>query len=284
MQNYLTRLLQNMAVVFDVASVEAMAGRLLIAAMVLIGAWYVSRTGQRWIIRHLQGRDSSEDETIRVYRLVIKVSVWGLAASIAIHTIGLNLTHLFTAGGLFAVGLAFAMKNLLENLVSGMILRLEGSIKAGDVLFISNGEMVKVQKIGIRTTIVRSKDESDRIIPNSDLVQKEITNNTFRDQLHRIGATVGVSYDCNANKIIAILQAACDCLDWKSEKRAPVVRLHHFGDSALVFQILVWVEDPWAAGRSQCDLNEAIWRALKEAEVNIAYPQLDVHIAPTLLK
>ena len=279
MHDRLTALLAPVAGLFEVDSVEAMALRLLGAALVLLAAFWISHTAQQYLVRRLHGHDEGQEETIRLYRRVIQVFVWSLGVGIAVHTLGIDLTHLFTAGGLFAVGLAFAMKTLLENLVAGLILRLERVIKRGDVLCTSDGEIVRVKKIGPRTTIVRTKAEADRIVPNSDLVQNAISNYTYRDSLQRLETTVGVSYDLDLRQVRATLEAVCEGLDWKSAQQRPLIQLLDFGDSSVVFRVLVWIKDPWVAGRLRSELNEAIWWALKDAGIVIAFPQLDVHIA-----
>ncbi len=280
MHDRLTELLAPVAGLFDVDSVEAMALRLLGAALVLLAAFWISRTAQRYLARRLHGQDDGQEEAIRLYRRVVQVFVWTMGVGIAVHTLGIDLTHLFTAGGLFAVGLAFAMKTLLENLVAGLILRLERVIECGDVLNTSDGEIVRVKKIGARTTIVRTKAEADRIVPNADLVQNAITNYTYRDPLQRLETTVGVSYDSDLRQVRATLEAVCEGMDWKSAKQRTLVQLLDFGDSSVVFRVLVWIEDPWVSGRRRSELNEAIWWALKDAGIVIAFPQLDVHIAP----
>jgi small-conductance mechanosensitive channel len=283
MQDRLAALLETIAGLLDVDSVEAMALRVLGAALVLFAAFFVSRSAQRYLARRLQGQDASDEQTIRSYRRVVQVVVWVLGGAIALHTLGIDLTPLFSAGGLFAVALAFAMKDLAENLVSGLILRVERDIKRGDVLCTASGEIVRVEKIGSRTTVVRTKEEADRIIPNAELVQGSIINYTYRDSLHRVETKVGVAYDSDLRQVGATLETVCEDLDWKSAQKQPMVQLLDFGDSAVIFRVLVWIEDPWISGRLRSRLNEAIWWALKDAGIVIAFPQLDVHIAPDAL-
>jgi small-conductance mechanosensitive channel len=76
------------------------------------------------------------------------------------------------------------------------------------------------------------------------------------------------------------LETVCEHLDWKSAQKQPLIQLLDFGDSSVVFRVLLWIEDPWISGRLRSELNEAIWWALKDAGIVIAFPQLDVHIAP----
>lgn len=283
MHDRLAQLLGPVAGLFDVESFEAMALRILGAVLVLLATFWISRTAQRYLVRRFQGQDAGDKQTILSYRRIAQWVIWVIGGGIALHTLGIDLTHIFTAGGLFAVAIAFAMKNLAENLVSGLLLRLEREIESGDVLRTSSGEVVKVKKIGSRTTIVRTKDEADRIIPNAELVQSAISNYTYRDSLHRLETRVGVAYESDMRKVRATLESVYEGLDWKSAQKQPLVQLFDFGDSSVVFRLLVWIEDPWVSGRLRSELNEAIWWALKDAGIVIAFPQLDVHITPDAL-
>lgn len=267
-----------MARVVNVATAESMVLRIVGAALVLVATFWINRAVQLFLARRLKAHADADAKTFRFYRRFVMVSCWGIGGAIAVHTLGIDLTHLFTAGGLLAVAIAFAMKNLLENLVSGLILRLEGTVEPGDVLYTSEGEKVQVRAIGPRTTIVRTKNEADRVIPNAELVQTAISNFTYKDKLQRLETKVGVAYDSDLKKVRATLEAVCEGLDWKSNHKKPQVQLFEFGDSAVIYRILVWIEDPWIAGMRRSDLNEAIWWALKDALIVIAFPQLDVHL------
>jgi small-conductance mechanosensitive channel len=273
----MTQWLESMARIFNVATTESMALRLAGSALVLLATFWIVRAGHLFLARRLKAQPGTDEKTFRFYRRVVLVSMWGIGGAIALHTLGIDLTHLFTAGGLLAVAIAFAMKNLVENLVSGLILRLEGVVEPGDVLYMATGEKVQVKAIGPRTTIVRTKTEADRLVPNSELVQTAISNFTYQDKLQRLETKVGVAYDSDLRRVRATLESVCDGLDWKSDQKKSQVQLFEFGDSAVIYRILVWIEDPWVAGMRRSDLNEAIWWGLKDAGIVIAFPQLDVH-------
>jgi len=279
MSDRLTELLARVTGVFHVSTVEEMALRLVGAVLTLSAALWVIRAARRYLARRLHGAGVEDEPTIRSYQWFVQAAVWIIAGGVALHTLGIDLSHLFTTGGLVAVAFAFAMKNLAENLVAGLILRVERDIENGDVLCTESGEIMQVKKIGARTTIVRTKDDADRIIPNADLVQNPISNYTYRDTLHRLETTVGVSYESDLTQVRATLEAVCERLDWKSAEKPPLVLLSDFGDSSVVYRVLIWIEDPWVPGRLRSELNEAIWRALKDAGIVIAFTQLDVHIA-----
>jgi small-conductance mechanosensitive channel len=273
------QLLADMAKIFDVGSIEAMTLRVLGAVLILLATFWIGRVLRRSLARRVQAYDLEDEKTIRSYGRFLLFVIAIVGVSLAVHTLGIDITHVFTAGGLLAVAAAFALKNLSENLIGGLILRIEQLIKPGDVLSIRGGEMVKVKKIGPRVTIVRSKSEVDIILPNAELIQNPISNHTYGDVLYRIDTTVGVAYTSDLRKVRATLEEVAGALDWKSSQKPPIVQLTEFGDSSVNFKIFVWTEDPWTANGFRCELNEAIWWALKEADIVIAFPQLVVHIA-----
>jgi len=165
----------------------------------------------------------------------------------------------------------------LREFEPGMMLRFERAISPGDVLE-TDGAMVRVKKISLRATVVRTKDEKDLLIPNSQLVQRRVANFTFRDSVCRVWTMVGVSYSSDLRQVRDILEKVCAQMDGKSDQHAPEVLLTDFGTSSVNFKISVWIENPWVAGLYKSDLNEAIWWSFEDAGIEIAFPQLDVHL------
>jgi small-conductance mechanosensitive channel len=144
--------------------------------------------------------------------------------------------------------------------------------------------MVRVKSIGFRATVARTKDERDLVTPNSQLVQNRVANFTYSDSLYRLETTVGVVHAADLKQVKEVLETACGQFDWASAQHKPAVRLSGFGDSAVLYKIRVWVDNPWDAGRRQAQLNEAIWWSLKEAKIAMAFPQLDVHFDEAFTK
>jgi small-conductance mechanosensitive channel len=267
----------------DAKSIEAMTIIIIAAAAIFLAALWVSRILQQVIDRRLS-RDSHDDEaTIRTYKKTVGYIVMVPGILLAVHALGINLSTLFTTGGLFAVAAAFAMKDIAENYVSGVLLRLERTIRPGDVLE-TEGTMVRVKSIGFHATNVRAKDGKDLVIPNSHLVKTRVANYTYSDSVCRIEATVGVAYASDLKEVREVLEEVCSQLDWISSHHKPVVLLSGFGDSAVNFKIRVWIEDPWESPRRLSLLNNAIWWGLKKAGIEIAYPQLDMHFDEAFTK
>ncbi len=281
--NKLSELFGELLDLINVKSIEAMGIKIFAATAILLAAFWVSRMLKRFIDRRLSQDSHNDEATIRTYKNIARLIVMVPGILIAVHVLGINLSSFFTTSGLFAVALAFAMKNISENYVAGMMLRLERTIKPGDVLE-SEGAIVKVKSIGFRATIARTKDEKDLVIPNSQLVQNRVANYTYRDSVCRVETTVGVAYSSDLKKVREVLESVCGQFDWTSSQHKPAVILSDFGASAVNFKIRVWIENPWDAGKRRALLNEAIWWGLKEAGIVIAYPQLDVHFDETFTK
>ena len=175
-----------------------------------------------------------------------------------------------------ALALAFAFKNIAENLMSGMMIRFERVIKPGDIVE-TEGAMIRIKKIGLRNTLARTKDEKDLLIPNSQLVQQKVANYTYRDSVCRVQTSIGVSYRADLSRVREALEAVCEKVEGKSQHHPPVVALCEFNNSQVTYKVSVWIDDPWVSNHFKSKLHEAIWQGLKDADIKMAYPQLDVH-------
>ena len=241
----------------------------------LMLSWFLRRA----VTRFLRLRKVEDRGTIAVTRRLLHYVVIAIGFGVALHTIGVNLTGLFAAGAIFAVGIGFAMQNIAENFVSGVILLVERSITPGDVLHV-DGKLVRVEELGIRATRVRTRDDEDLIVPNANLIQSTVTNHTLEDSLYRIRASVGVAYDTDVEHAMKLLLDAAKAIEGRSMRRDPAALLLEFADSAVALEVSVWVEAPWESAVGKSDLNLTIWRTLRDANITIAFPQLDVHLAP----
>ncbi len=250
---------------------------IVVVGFILFAAFIASRLVQRAMTRALAMRGITDAGTIGVSLRLAHYAIVLLGFGIGLQTLGLNLGALFTAGAFFAVALGFAMQNIAQNFVAGILLLTERTIKQGDVLEVEN-RVVRVSRMGLRATVTRSRDEEDLIIPNSTLVQSTVTNFTLRDPTFRLRATVGVSYDSDMAEVKRVLHETAAALPGRMSEHEPRVLLTDFAASAVNFEVLVWSNDPWNARTTKSELNEAIWWAFKRAGIVIAYPQMDVHL------
>jgi len=251
------------------------------ALVIVLSAYAISNVIQNAISRAYRSRGIGNEGGLAAIRRLTHYAVVLIGVGVALDTLGVNLAALFAAGAVFAVGLGFAIQNIAQNFVSGVILLLERTIKAGDVLEI-DGLVVRVSQLGIRATLVRTRDDEDLIVPNSMLIQSAVKNYTLRDSVYRLRATVGVVYGSDLRLVRETLHRAAEGLSWRLPDRKPLILLLKFGDSSVDFEVSVWINDPWRSRIELSNLQEAIWWALKDAKITIAFPQLDVHFDPPI--
>jgi small-conductance mechanosensitive channel len=261
---------------FRLAGTEVTAVSILTFLLILLVSAWISRILRRFAEGWLRRRRVVEDGTISTTKRLLHYGVMLVGLGIGLQTIGINLGALFAAGAVVAVAVGFAMQNILQNFVSGVILLAERSITESDVLQV-DGRIVRVMRMGTRATVARTRDDEEIIIPNSLLVQSSVTNYTLGDSLYRIRAKVGVAYGSDMDQVTEVLKVAGESVKERVLEREPIILLLEFGNSSVDFEVSIWAEDPWAARVTRSSLNMAIWRHLKEAGITIAFPQLDVH-------
>jgi small-conductance mechanosensitive channel len=249
------------------------------ALVIIITAYAISSVMQNAISSAYRSRGIGDEGGLSAIRRLTHYAIVLIGVGVALDTLGVNLGALFAAGAVFAVGLGFAIQNIAQNFVAGVILLLERSIKSGDVLEI-DGLVVRVSQLGFRTALVRTRDDEDLIVPNSLLVQTAVKNYTLRDSVFRLRAGIGVVYGSDLRLVRETLHRTAQDLPWRIPDREPLILLLKFGDSSVDFEVSVWIDDPWRARIELSNLQEAIWWALKDASVTIAFPQLDVHFDP----
>ena len=251
-------------------------GSMAITFVGMLALSWVLRAGLRRALR--KGSIEAAGGDLGVADRLIHYGFILLGVTLALHLAGIKLGAVFAAGAVFAVGFGFAMQNIAQNFVSGVILLIERTIKPGDVLEIGT-QIVKVMKMSIRATIVRTLDDEDIIVPNSTLVQSNVKNFTLEDNLYRVKVVVGVSYNSDLKVVREVLEKATASVTWRDVAYPPRVLLLNFGDSAVIYETSAWMHDPFNYRIAASDLRETIWVAFKRAGVVIALPQMDVHVA-----
>lgn len=259
---------------FDIGGRPVTLGTLIASVLTMVMAYGVSFILRRGLVRALDGTDEG---SLHAITRLLHYAIVLVGFSVALQTAGIDLRALFAAGALFAVGIGFAMQNVAQNFVSGLILLVEHSIRPGDVLEIE-GKQVRVVEMGVRSTRVRSRDDEVLIVPNSTLVQSTVRSYTLLDTLCRVRVNVGVSYDMDMAVVRATLEQAAASVSVRSRAKDPMIQLLEFGPSAVDWEVSVWIEDPWLLRPSASVLREAVWLALKERGIRLAFPQLDLHL------
>ncbi len=261
---------------FELSGTQVTVGTLAVVVLIVVATYIISFVLRKSILRFFKRDDPLSQGGLRAMTRLLHYLVLLIGFGIALDTLGVNLMALMATGALFAVGIGFALQNIVQNFVSGIIMLFERTIKPNDVLEV-DGRIVRVKQMRIRATVARTLDDEEIIIPNSILVQNSVKNYTMADSFYRLRAPVGVVYGADMRHVFEVLREAAAKVAWRSSLREPVVLLTEFGDSSVNFEVSVWIDNPWRLRFFRSELNDAIWWALKEAGITIAFPQVDVH-------
>lgn len=210
--------------------------------------------------------------------ILIRYFLITLGIVIVIGYLGFNSTTFAAITGGLSVGIGFGLKEVFSNFISGIFLLFEGSLRPGDIIEIA-GESSEVKKISIRATTVQvMRDNSEKIIPNQVFFTQELKTMTGSDRRVRKSLIVGVSYDCDPQKVIDILLEIIYQHPEILNDPAPLVSLINFGESSLDFEITVWLETPIGGKRIMSEIACEIWKVFAQNNIEIPYPQRDLHI------
>jgi potassium efflux system protein len=196
---------------------------------------------------------------------------------LAVAALGIDLTKVTILAGAFGVGIGFGLQNVVNNFVSGLVVLFERRIDVGDAVQI--GEVAgRMQQMGIRSCTVRTWEGAEVIVPNASLISDKVTNWTLSDRRRRIDVAVGVAYGTAPEKVLDLLVAVARAHAQVLADPAPVALFKGFGDSALQFQLMCWTDrfESWMLVQSE--LAVALYAALREAGIEIPFPQHDVRL------
>jgi small-conductance mechanosensitive channel len=204
-----------------------------------------------------------------------------IGAIVAFQFIGIDLSGLAVIFGLLSVGIGFGLQNVTSNFVAGLILLIERPIKVGDRVSIGETEG-DVLAINLRSTTIRSIDNIAIIVPNSDFISNSVTNWTYGDKKVRLNVEVGVSYNSDLEKVLRCLKEVAVENDKVLRSPEPEVHLTEFGDSSWNMRLRCWISDPKEHRRIASDLNCAIVHKFRENNVEIPFPQRDLHVRSSI--
>jgi len=267
---------------FDIGSVRvsiwtALVSLIIIAALVLF-ARYASRLAAR-----LLGRFSGLDVAQRsLGEKLISLAIWAAAFFVGLDLLGINLTALTVFSGAFGLAVGFGLQKTFGNMIAGIILLMDRSIKPGDVIAVNDGTnsvVGQVTRIGIRAVSVVTRDRKEFLIPNENLMINQVENWSYSSRDVRIRVPVGVGYDCDFELAQKLMVEAALGTPRVLPFPAPQVLLLGFGDNALLCEVRLWVDDPEEGiGNVRSELLKRILSLFQENGIKLPFPQRDVRI------
>ena len=206
------------------------------------------------------------------------VLLFTIAIVIAMDSVGIDLTALALFSGAIGLGIGFGLQKVFSNLISGVILLMDRSVKPGDVIAI--GETYGwINSIGARYVSVITRDGIEHLIPNEELISQRVENWSFSNRLVRLRLPVGVAYETDVNKAIAVAIEAAAGVDRVLGEPAPACQLTGFGDNSINLELRVWINDPRnGLTNVKSAILLGVWEKFGEHGIAFPYPQRDLHI------
>nr|WP_227258331.1 mechanosensitive ion channel domain-containing protein [Kangsaoukella pontilimi] len=254
----------------------------VITAAIVIGALV---TGARLIQSTAASRiRANEDISPSMQVLAVKflqIMLFGAAFFLGLKIVGVDLTGLAVLSGAIGIGLGFGLQKVVSNLVSGIIILLDKSIKPGDV--ISIGETFGwINALGARYVSITTRDGREYLIPNEDLITGQVVNWSHSNDFVRLDVYFGTAYGDDPHKVRKLaVEAAASC-DRVLATRPPVCHIVGFGDSSVDYILRFWITDP-SGGLTNIRGNVflALWDSFKENGISIPFPQREVKLLDT---
>jgi small-conductance mechanosensitive channel len=208
----------------------------------------------------------------------LKVILIAVAIAAGINSIGIDLTALAVFTGALGVGIGFGLQKVVSNLISGIILLLDRSIKPGDVITVGT-TFGWVDKMGSRYTSLLTRDGIEHLVPNEDLITQRVENWSYSNNKVRISVLFGVHYNSDVKKARELALEAAHESDRVIQDEPIVCSMTEFGDSSVNFRLRFWINDPQnGTGNVRGDILMRLWDKLHEHDIEIPYPQRDLHL------
>ncbi|MDT9599065.1 mechanosensitive ion channel family protein [Sphingosinicella rhizophila] len=226
-------------------------------------------------IKHSSGLDATQK---LLAQKLVGVALLIAAFFIGIDLVGIDLTALAVFSGAFGLAIGFGLQKTFGNLIAGIILLMDRSIKPGDVIVVGDS-FGHVGKIGVRAVSIVTRDGKEHLIPNENLMTQEVENWSYSSPNVRVHIPVGVAYDCDLALAQKLMIEAAVAPARVLDTPKPSLWLTGFGESSVDHEILVWIADPQAGvGGVRSEILNHLWRLFKENGIEIPYPQRDIHV------
>lgn len=268
--------LDNLAISFGSFRLSALS---LLKALVVTGIFFAAARVLAQTAETRIGRSKDMSPSMQVLAVkVLQVGLYGAAFFMGLKAVGFDLTGFAFLSGAVGVGLGFGLQKVVSNLVSGVIILLDKSVKPGDV--ISLGDTFGwIHALGARYVSVVTRDGKEYLIPNEDLITGQVVNWSHSNEFVRLDLNFGTSYHDDPHKVRALAIEACQDAPRVLKTRPPVCHIVGFGDSSVDYILRFWISDPTAGLTNvRGAVFLALWDAFKANGISIPFPQREVRL------
>ena len=251
------------------------------SALLLIGLWVASAASNFLDHRLRHASDLTPSIQVLIGKL-IRLSLITFTILTVLSSVGIDFSALALFSGAVGVGVGFGLQKIVSNLVSGIILLADKSIKPGDVISVGDS-FGWVDTMGARYTSVTTRDGREFLIPNEDFVTQQVVNWSHSNQRVRLEARFGVSYKSDPHQVCRAALAAVGSLPRVLRDPTPVCHLVDFGDFSIDFALRIWISDPKeGVSNIRSAVFLALWDAMKREGIEIPFPQRDLNMRTPL--
>ena len=267
---------------FELVSIEdrtISVGTIAAALALFVMGYLVSRRASRLLGRLMTRRLRVETGVAAAIQGLSYYFLLALFLLLALKTVNIPLTAFTVLGGALAIGVGFGSQNVVNNFISGLILMLERPIKVGDIVDVE-GTFGRVERIGARSTWIKTFANIHIIVPNSSFLEKNVINWTHTDDVVRTSVEVGVAYGSPTREVDRLIRRVLQEHGRILDKPPPSVLFTEFGDNALIFRAYFWLRVPEMMDRRriESDVRFRVDHLFRDAGIEIAFPQRDVHL------
>ncbi|HKI73283.1 MAG TPA: mechanosensitive ion channel domain-containing protein [Pseudomonadales bacterium] len=247
------------------------------AASLIVLLWTANFVGEFFESRIHKVEDLTPSIKV-LFSKLFRITLLGIALLVAMSAVGIDLTAFAVVGGAVGLGIGFGLQKIVSNLVSGVILLLDDSIKPGDVIALGD-QYGRVDSLGARYVSVTTRNGTEHLIPNEDLITNRVENWSHSNNLLRLRLGVGVHYKSDVKRAMALCLEAAHESPRVLDDPAPVCLMSGFGDNSVDLEVRYWINDPMN-GRANVasDILVRIWDKFGANNIEIPYPQRDIHL------
>lgn len=255
-------------------SIKGIVEVILLFLIARISIWLI----KRWLYNFRLGPNFDDGRRYTIFQIT-KYLVYTVIIVMGLETLGIEVTTILAAETALFVGIGLGLQDAFKDLSSGIIILMERTISAGDIIRIGE-EIGKVESIGLRTTTIRSRDDILIIMPNHRITNEAVTNLTLQNSKTRFSIKVGVEYGADVDLVKKIL-VECVEKNKNTTNNESTVLLRDFGESAIIFELLFYSRDPFLIEATKSEIRFEIDRRFRESGITIPFPQRTVwHMNP----
>ena len=252
------------------------------AVSLLIAGFLFGYLYKKWVVRVTKNHGNFSMMSTRLisnigYYIIVLIFVIS-----AVSALGINMSSLSLIAGALSIGIGFGLQTVVSNFIAGIIIMFERSIRIGDIIEVNDTLSGTVTDMRIRSTTIKTFDNVDIIVPNSSFIQNNVVNLTLEDKIRRLHIPFGVAY---GTEIEDVKKAVLDGLQESelnyvrnNEDMAPNIRMTLMNASSVDLELVVWVDRAQKTTPIASDFLILIYDALRKNNIDIPFPQIDVHM------